>query len=76
MAGPRWAEGDLDSIVPVLPDLVGWLRSAGIDSAGVPDVVVLINDPSLRRIRSRVARVDWDPGLLDMFRRLASAIGN
>ena len=32
----RWAQGDLDGVVPVLSDLVNWLRSAGIDLYGNP----------------------------------------
>ncbi|MCW2651574.1 MAG: hypothetical protein JWR32_2550 [Mycobacterium sp.] len=71
----RWAQGDLDGIVPVLADLVLWLRSAGIDPARNADVVALLNDPCVARARSRMPTVEYDPNFLDMFRRLAVAIG-
>jgi hypothetical protein len=71
----RWAQGDLDAIVPVLSDLVSWLRSAGIDPARNAEVAALLNDPCVAGIRTRMPGVEYDPNFLDMFRRLAVAIG-
>jgi hypothetical protein len=71
----RWAQGDIDGIVPVLSDLVSWLRSAGMDPARNADVAALLNDPCVARIRNRMPAIEYDPNFLDMFRRLADAIG-
>ena|SRR5271157_1678450 len=70
----RWAQGDLDGIVPVLSDLVSWLRSAGMDPARNADVAALLNDPCVARIRKRMPAIEYDPNFLYMFRRLADAV--
>ena len=70
----RWAQGDLDGIVPVLSDLVSWLRSAGIDPAKNADVAALLNDPCVARIRKWMPAIEYDPNFLYMFRRLADAV--
>ena len=70
----RWAQGDLDAIVPVLPDMVAWLRAAGIDPAGNADVVALFNDPAVQSIRRRIRSIDSDRNLVETFRQLAGAI--
>ncbi len=71
----RWAQGDLDGIVPVLSELVSWLRSAGMDPIRNADVAALLNDPCVARIRNRLPAIEYDPNLLDVFRRLADAVG-
>jgi hypothetical protein len=70
----RWAQGELDAVTPVLSDLLAWLRRAGIDPAGHPDIVALSNDPAVKRIRGRTHAVENDKSLLEMFRQVASAI--
>jgi hypothetical protein len=71
----RWAQGDLDGVVPVLTELLAWLRAEGIDPARNADVIALQNDPCVVRIRSRIPAFDYEPNFLDVFRRLAAAIG-
>ena len=66
----RWAQGDLDAVVPIMSDLLAWLRRAGIDPFRDPDVLALCNDPAVKRIRGRAQPVD----LLDTFRRVAGAV--
>jgi hypothetical protein len=70
----RWAQGDLDGIVPVLSDLVSWLRSAGMDPARNADVAALLNDPCVAAMRNRLPAIEYDPNFLYMFRRLADAV--
>ena len=72
----RWAQGDLDGIVPVLSDLVSWLRSAGMDPARNADVAALLNDPCVARIRRRMPAIEYDPNFLYMLRRLADAVAH
>lgn len=71
----RWAQGDLDALVPFLPDMVAWLRGAGIDPARNTEVVTLFNDPVVHSICSRIPSIDSDRNLLEMFRQLTGAIG-
>lgn len=71
----RWAQGDLHGLVPVLPDLVNWLRLAGIDPYGNADVAALLNDPYVQKVRSRITPVSYDRDFVTMFRQLATAIG-
>lgn len=63
----RWAQGDLEGILPVLSDLLGWLREAGVDMARNADVIALLDDPSFSRLRSRETR------LLNVFRQFAGS---
>jgi hypothetical protein len=67
----RWAQGDLDGILPVLSELVGWLRETGIDPASNAELVALFNDSDFRRLCGRIPSLDANPNLLDVFRRLA-----
>ena len=69
----RWAQGDVDGILPVLSDLLIWMRQANIDLSRNSDVVALFNDPGFRNLRSRIPAINRDPKMLDMFRRLAGA---
>ena len=65
----RWAQGDLDAILPMLSDMLSWLRERGIDVATNADVVALFNDPLFANLRSHVPAVD--PRLLALLRRAA-----
>jgi hypothetical protein len=70
----RWAQGDIGSIMPVLSDLITWLRSEGINPAHDANVAALLNDPCLARLRRPVQPHDPDRGIVDLFRRLAGAV--
>ena len=70
----RWAQGDLDGILPLMPDLLSWLREAGIDPARNSDVVALFNDPSFERIRDRITPGGCNPKLLEMFRQMKDSV--
>jgi len=63
----RWAQGDLEGILPVLSDLLGWLREAGVDMTRNADVIALLDDPSFRKVRSRETK------LLNVFRQFAGS---
>lgn len=67
----RWAQGDLDAIVPILSDLLPWIREAGIDLRGNADVAALFRDPSFDKIRNWIPAIQCDPGVFDLFRQLA-----
>jgi hypothetical protein len=67
----RWAQGDLDAVVPIMSDLLAWLRRAGIDPFRDPEVAALCNDPAVKRIRGLAQPID----LLDTFRQVAGAVG-
>lgn len=69
----RWAQGDVDGILPVLSDLLIWMKQSNIDLSRNSDVVALFNDPGFRSLRSRIPAINKDPKMLDMFRRLAGA---
>jgi hypothetical protein len=69
----RWAQGDVDGILPVLSDLLIWMKQSNIDLSRNSDVVALFNDPGFRSLRSRIPAINRDPKMLDMFRRLAGA---
>lgn len=69
----RWAQGDVDGILPLLSDLLIWMRQSNIDLTRNSDVVALFNDPEFRSLRSRIPAISRDPKMLDMFRRLAGA---
>lgn len=69
----RWAQGDLDGIVPVMGELVGWLRSAGVEPVRVGGLTELVNDPALMRVR-RIVVTEWDPGLVEVLRTVAAAV--
>lgn len=66
----RWAQGDLDGIMPVMGELMGWLRSAGVEPIRVSGLSELINDPALARVR-RIVVIDWDTNLVDVLRTVA-----
>jgi hypothetical protein len=66
----RWAQGDLDGIMPVMGELVSWLRSAGIEPVRVAGLTELLNDPGLARVR-RIVVIDWDTNLVDVLRTVA-----
>lgn len=70
----RWAQGDLDGVLPLLPDLLSWLREAGIDPASNSEVIALFNDPSFERIRGRVAPTGCNPKLLELFRQMKDSV--
>ena len=70
----RWAQGDLDGIMPVMGELVSWLRNAGVEPIRVAGLTELINDPALARVR-RVVAIDWDTNLVDVLRSVAGAAG-
>jgi hypothetical protein len=67
----RWAQGDLDGIVPVLSDLVVWLRRAGIDPSANAEVKALLNDPVFASGRGRVTTISGHAKLLELFGQLA-----
>lgn len=69
----RWAQGDMDGILPVLSDLLIWVRQSNIDLSRNSDVIALFNDPAFRSLRARIPAINRDPKMLDMFRRLAGA---
>lgn len=69
----RWAQGDVDGILPVLSELLIWMRQTNIDLSRNSDVVALFNDPGFRNLRSRIPAINRDPKMLDMFRRFAAA---
>jgi len=69
----RWAQGDVDGILPVLSDLLIWVRQSNIDLSRNSDVIALFNDPAFRSLRSRIPAINRDPNMLDMFRRRAGA---
>jgi len=66
----RWAQGDLDGVMPVMGELVSWLRSAGIEPVRVAGLTELLNDPGLARVR-RIVVIDWDTNLVDVLRTVA-----
>lgn len=66
----RWAQGDLDGIMPVMGELMGWLRSAGVEPVRVAGLTELVNDPALARVR-RIVVIDWDTNLVDVLRTAA-----
>ena len=66
----RWAQGDLDGIMPVMGELMGWLRSAGVEPIRVAGLTELVNDPALARVR-RIVVIDWDTNLVDVLRTVA-----
>ena len=47
----RWAQGDLDGIMPVMGELVTWLRNAGVDPVRIAGLTELINDPGVVQVR-------------------------
>ena len=63
----RWAQGDLDGIMPMMGELVSWLRSAGVEPVRVAGLTELVNDPALARVR-RIVVIDWDATLVDVLR--------
>lgn len=67
----RWAQGDLEAIVPILSDLLPWIREAGIDLRANADVTALFRDPAFDRIRSWIPALQGDPAVFDLFRQLA-----
>ena len=69
----RWAQGDLDGIMPVMGELVSWLRSAGVEPVRVAGLTELINDPDLARVR-RLAVIDWDTNIVDVLRTVVHAV--
>jgi hypothetical protein len=69
----RWAQGDLDGIMPVMGELVSWLRRAGVEPVRVAGLTELINDPGLARLR-RIVVIDWDTNLVDVLRTVAGAV--
>ena len=69
----RWAQGDLDGIMPVMGELVSWLRSAGVEPVRVAGLTELVNDPCLTRVR-RIVVIDWDTNLVDVLRAVAGAV--
>jgi hypothetical protein len=69
----RWAQGDLDGIIPVLSDLLPWIREAGIDLSANTDVTALCKDPSFERVRNWFRTSGCDPKVFDLFRQLAGA---
>ena len=66
----RWAQGDLDGIMPVMGELMGWLRSAGVEPIRIAGLSELVNDPALARVR-RIVVIDWDTNLIDVLRTAA-----
>ena len=66
----RWAQGDLDGIMPVMGELMGWLRSAGVEPIRIAGLSELVNDPALARVR-RIVVIDWDTNLVDVLRTAA-----
>ncbi|MGE5697370.1 MAG: hypothetical protein ACM4D3_19700 [Candidatus Sericytochromatia bacterium] len=69
----RWAQGDVDAILPVLSDLLIWVRQSNIDLSRNSDVIALFNDPGFRTLRNRIPALTRDPKMFDMFRRRAGA---
>ena len=69
----RWAQGDLDAIVPVLSDLVAWLRRAGIDPLRNAEVMALFNDPDFANASGPIPSADGQSDLFETFRQLAGA---
>jgi Concanavalin A-like lectin/glucanases superfamily len=70
----HWSHGDLADIVPVLVDLVTWLRLAGLDPRHNPDVVALLDDACLKTILEEAPPPNCDPQFTNMLRDLASAL--
>jgi hypothetical protein len=69
----RWAQGDLDGIMPVIGELMSWLRNAGVEPLRVAGLTELVNDPALVRVR-RIVVIDWDTNLVDVLRTVAGAV--
>jgi len=69
----RWAQGDLDGIMPVMSELMSWLRTAGVEPVRIAGLTELINDPGLARVRREVV-IDWDANLIDVLRTVAGAV--
>lgn len=67
----RWAQGDLDGIIPVLSDLLPWMRQSGINVADNADVLALFRDPSFDKMRKWIPALDRDPKMFELFRQLA-----
>lgn len=69
-----WAEGDLDGVAPVLPELLRALVSAGIDPSRNVDVRALVNDPAVRLLRGKIPLIDGDGNLLNVFGQLTRVV--
>ena len=67
----RWAQGDIDGIIPILSDLLPWIREAGIDLSANTDVAALCKDPSFEKMRNWLRTTGCDPKIFDLFRQLA-----
>jgi hypothetical protein len=69
-----WAQGDLDGLIPILSDLLPWIREAGIDLSANSDVAALYKDPSFEKVRNVFRANGCDPKIFDMFRQLAGGV--
>jgi hypothetical protein len=56
-----WADNRLEEIVPVLIDLVAWLRSHGLDPGQNADLQALFNNDCFVRLRDKIPLLDCEP---------------
>ncbi|UMB69118.1 LamG domain-containing protein [Mycobacterium paraterrae] len=65
-----WQADQLDQIVPVLVDLVSYLRGAGVDPTNDADVIALIHEPCFDEIRRKLPPLDCDQKFVSMLEHL------
>jgi hypothetical protein len=65
-----WQADQLDQIVPVLVDMVGALRQAGLDPTNDADFLALLHDPCLEKVRRQLPSLDCDPKFKSLLEHL------
>jgi hypothetical protein len=69
-----WSQNRLDEIVPVLIDLLAWLRSHGLDPAQNADMQALLNSDCLAKLRNAIPPLTCDPKFAGFIDSLSESI--
>lgn len=69
-----WADNRLDEIVPVLVDLVAWLKSHGLDPAQNADLQALLNNDCFAKLRNTIPPLNCDPQFAGFVESLSASL--